>query len=106
MHDVLPHDTVAAACSLAPHIRAVRDELEAMRRIPPALAEAIARAGFFQLYLPRTMGGPELSRVDDSVMCSKRLRQRSPYRKGKYSTRFAKSSGSPTRARVSKSLMH
>jgi alkylation response protein AidB-like acyl-CoA dehydrogenase len=79
MHDVLPHDTVAAACSLAPHIRAVRDELEAMRRIPPALAEAIARAGLFQLYLPRTMGGPEiapltafrvieeLSRVDGSV---------------------------------------
>ena len=79
MHDVLPHDVVAAARGLAPHIRAVRDELEAMRRIPPALAEAIARAGLFQLYLPRTMGGPELapltafrvieelSRVDGSV---------------------------------------
>ena len=38
MHDVLSHDTVAAAHGLAPHIRAVRDELEAMRRIPPALA--------------------------------------------------------------------
>ena len=45
MHDVLSHDAVAAARGLALHIRAVRDELEAMRRIPPALAEAIARAG-------------------------------------------------------------
>ena len=61
MPDVLSHDTVAAARGLAPHIRAVRDELEAMRRIPPALAEAIARAGLFQLYLPRAMGGPELA---------------------------------------------
>jgi alkylation response protein AidB-like acyl-CoA dehydrogenase len=48
MHDVLPHD-------------AVRDELEAMRRLPPALAEAIARAGLLQLYLPRALGGPELA---------------------------------------------
>jgi len=79
MPDDLPHDVVAAATALAPHIRAVRDELESQRRVPPALAEAIARAGLLQLYLPRNMGGPELapltafrvieelSRVDGSV---------------------------------------
>jgi hypothetical protein len=50
MHDVF-HDAVAAARDLSPHIRAVRDELEAMRRLPPALAEALARAGLLQLYL-------------------------------------------------------
>jgi alkylation response protein AidB-like acyl-CoA dehydrogenase len=61
MPDVLPHDAVTAARGLAPHIRAVRDEIEAMRRIPPALAEAIARAGLFQRYLPRSMGDPEIA---------------------------------------------
>ena len=35
MHDAMPHDAVAAAISLAPHIRAVREELETTRRVPP-----------------------------------------------------------------------
>jgi alkylation response protein AidB-like acyl-CoA dehydrogenase len=74
-----PHDVVAAALELAAHIRTIRDELETARRVPPALVEAIAEAGLFQLYLPRSMGGPELppltafrvieelSRVDGSI---------------------------------------
>jgi alkylation response protein AidB-like acyl-CoA dehydrogenase len=60
MRDALSHDVVAAATKLAPHIRAARDELEAMRRVPPPLVEMITQAGLFQLYLPRAMGGPEL----------------------------------------------
>jgi hypothetical protein len=35
MPDTIPHDAVAAAISLAPHIRAVREELETTRRVPP-----------------------------------------------------------------------
>jgi alkylation response protein AidB-like acyl-CoA dehydrogenase len=75
----IPHDAVVAAINLAPHIRAVREELEATRRVPPALAQAIADAGLFRPYLPQAMGGLELppltvfrvieeiSKVDGSV---------------------------------------
>src|SRR2546421_4663286 len=79
MPDAMPHDTVAAAIKLAPHIRAGREELEATRRVPPALVQAIAEAGFFRPYLPQAMGGlalppltvwrviEEISKVDGSV---------------------------------------
>src|SRR6266705_1345532 len=60
MPDAIPHDTVAAAINLTPHIRAVREELEATRRLPPSLVQAIADAGLFRLYLPHAVGGPEL----------------------------------------------
>jgi alkylation response protein AidB-like acyl-CoA dehydrogenase len=72
-------DIVAAAIRLAPAIRAARDEAEQMRQTPPPLAAEITRAGIYQMYLPRSMGGPEtppltafrvveeLSRVDGSV---------------------------------------
>src|ERR671924_134315 len=59
-HAIPPHDVVAAALKLVPHIRARRDELETARRVPPSLVQAIAEAGLFQLHLPRSMGGPEL----------------------------------------------
>lgn len=79
----MPHtatpDLVAAAKALAPQIRAARDDLESGHRLPPALARALDQAGLLRLYLPRSMGGPELdpisffhvieelSRVDGSV---------------------------------------
>jgi alkylation response protein AidB-like acyl-CoA dehydrogenase len=53
-------DPVAAAISLSPAIRAARADVEAMRQTPPAIADAITRAGLYQMYLPRSMGGPEL----------------------------------------------
>jgi alkylation response protein AidB-like acyl-CoA dehydrogenase len=70
---------VAAAIALAPAVRAARDEAEQMRQTPPALAAEITRAGIYQMYLPRSAGGPEtppltafrvveaLSRIDGSV---------------------------------------
>lgn len=62
MRDTRPEgDIVATARRLVSHIRARRDELEAARRLPLPLAQAIAEAGLFQLYLPRSMGGPEQS---------------------------------------------
>jgi indole-3-acetate monooxygenase len=72
-------DIVAAATSLAPAVRAAADEAERTRQTPPALAAEITRAGIYQMYLPRSVGGPEtppltafrvveaLSRVDGSV---------------------------------------
>src|SRR4051794_33350328 len=72
-------DIVAAAMRLAPAVRAARDEAEQMRQTPPALAAEITRAGIYQMYLPRSMGGAEtppltafrvveeLSKADGSV---------------------------------------
>ena len=72
-------DIVAAAIRLAPAVRAARDEAEQMRQTPPDLAAEITRAGIYQMYLPRSMGGPEtppltafrvveeLSKADGSV---------------------------------------
>jgi alkylation response protein AidB-like acyl-CoA dehydrogenase len=72
-------DVVAAAINLAPQIRAARDELEEIRRVPPSLVQALADAGLLQLPLPRSMGGlelppltafraiEELSKIDGSV---------------------------------------
>ena len=60
MPDAMPHDAVAAAVHLAPHIRAVREELETTRRMPGSLVQAIHDAGLFCPYLPRALGGLEL----------------------------------------------
>src|ERR1700724_761837 len=55
-----PADVVAAAKGLVPLILASRDEGERIRRVPPEVAEALAAAGLLQMFLPRSMGGPEL----------------------------------------------
>lgn len=58
--DVAACDMVAAARQLSPQIVAWRQETERLRQIPPALADALGRAGLYQMYLPRSMSGPEL----------------------------------------------
>jgi alkylation response protein AidB-like acyl-CoA dehydrogenase len=72
-------DILAAAMRLAPAVRAARSDTEQMRQTPPALAAEITKAGIYQMYLPRSMGGPEtppltafrvveeLSKADGSV---------------------------------------
>ena len=54
-------DVVTAAKNLVPLILAARDEGEQIRRVPPQVAEALAAAGLLQMFLPRSMGGPELN---------------------------------------------
>jgi alkylation response protein AidB-like acyl-CoA dehydrogenase len=53
-------DVVTAAKNLAPLVLAAREEGEQIRRVPRRVAEALAEAGLLQMYLPRSMGGPEL----------------------------------------------
>ena len=53
-------DPVAAARATVPLVLAARDEGERLRHVPPELADALARAGLLQLYLPRAAGGPEV----------------------------------------------
>jgi indole-3-acetate monooxygenase len=52
-------DVVAAADELVPLIRAHQEHAEHLRRQPPEVAEALAAAGLLQMYLPKSMGGPE-----------------------------------------------
>ena len=53
-------DVVTAAKNLAALVRAAREEGEQIRRVPRRVAEVLAKAGLLQMYLPRSMGGPEL----------------------------------------------
>jgi indole-3-acetate monooxygenase len=55
---------VAAARALAPAIRARRGDIERDRSLPAPLVRQMADAGFFSLWLARSLGGPELTTVD------------------------------------------
>ena len=79
MGNTIAGDPVAAAKALEPQIRAARDEIQSQCQLPDSLAESMAKAGFFQLYAPRSIGGAEtdpitafnvvetLSTIDGSV---------------------------------------
>ena len=54
-------DVVAAAKDLVPLIVARRAEFERIRQLPHDVVEALAAARLLQLYLPDSMGGPELA---------------------------------------------
>jgi alkylation response protein AidB-like acyl-CoA dehydrogenase len=53
-----------AANRLAPTILAERDAIEQHRGLPPDLFRTMRDAGFFSLWLPDRLGGPELSAAD------------------------------------------
>lgn len=55
-----PFDVLAAARDLHSAIVAAREEAEAQRRTPAPLAKAITDAGLYQMFLPKSLGGPEL----------------------------------------------
>ena len=53
-------DAIAEARRLVPQVRAAREECERLRHVPTTMADALAKAGLLQMYLPGSMGGPEL----------------------------------------------
>jgi indole-3-acetate monooxygenase len=55
---------LAAVHRLVPLIREQRRSFDQERRIPDGVFTALADAGLFRLYLPKTLGGPELSPFD------------------------------------------
>src|SRR3954453_21717881 len=59
MADTGSSSFIAAAASLAPQIRAFAEESERSRRLPMPQVEAMAEAGLFRLWIPRTLGGEE-----------------------------------------------
>src|SRR5260221_12053400 len=50
-----------AAAELAPLVRSHADEIEAGRRLPPPVVEALAGAGLFRMLVPASLGGGEVS---------------------------------------------
>lgn len=57
-------DYLAAIQRLAPLIKQHRRHFDEQRRVPDEVFTALADAGLFRLYLPKTLGGPELSPFD------------------------------------------
>jgi alkylation response protein AidB-like acyl-CoA dehydrogenase len=53
-----------AANRLSPIILAERDAIQQSRGLPPRLFQAMRDAGFFSVWLPDRLGGPELSVTD------------------------------------------
>src|SRR5689334_21427961 len=51
---------VELASSLAPLVEAHRDEAEALRHLPDPLVREMRARGLFCLWLPRSLGGPQL----------------------------------------------
>ena len=60
VHSRARSGVVEAAKALRPQIEACRQEMEAGRQLPPQLIDGMAASGLLQLFLPRSMGGPEL----------------------------------------------
>ena len=54
-HAGFDDEVVATALKLGSHIHTKYEELETARRVPPAIIQAIAAAGLFQIHLPRSM---------------------------------------------------
>jgi alkylation response protein AidB-like acyl-CoA dehydrogenase len=61
------HDSHSALLEVAhafrPRIIAERDHIEAARRIPEDIAQDLAGAGFFRIFLPEVYGGLDLTPV-------------------------------------------
>jgi alkylation response protein AidB-like acyl-CoA dehydrogenase len=56
-------DIVPTSKRLSPQIRAARQQADDLRQTPSVIADAITEAGLYQMYLPRSVGGSEMSPV-------------------------------------------
>jgi alkylation response protein AidB-like acyl-CoA dehydrogenase len=54
------HPLLAAARGLKPLVDSLRDRFDRNRHLPAALVDAVGDAGLFGMWLPRSLGGPEL----------------------------------------------
>ena len=53
-------DLLAAVQALAPRLRAAAEEIEAGRSLTEPIVQAMADAGLYRMYLPRSLGGGEI----------------------------------------------
>jgi len=56
-----PEHFLRAAEQFKPTILAQREAIERNRGLPPSLSHALRDGGFFSLWLPKALGGPELT---------------------------------------------
>jgi indole-3-acetate monooxygenase len=63
MSETMSSSFVEASKRLAPQIRELAGEIEQSRRLPLPLVEAMASAGLFRLWIPRSLGGEETDAV-------------------------------------------
>lgn len=61
---LLVEELLKLAEKLVPRILAERVAIERDRKLAPDLARAMCEAGFFSLWLPQSMGGPELTPIE------------------------------------------
>lgn len=54
------HHLVETARSLVAPLRSRRDEIESARRVPADIASDLAKAGFYRMLVPRSLGGEEV----------------------------------------------
>ena len=59
MSDAASSPFIEAAKGLAPQIQGCADEIEQSQRLPLPLVDAMAQAGLFRLWIPRSLGGEE-----------------------------------------------
>lgn len=71
----LPHHPVLdAARALGPAVSAVADDIEHYRRLPQGLVDDLTAAEIFQLYLPASIGGPEVHPLVGFAVCEELAR--------------------------------
>ncbi|HLF72037.1 MAG TPA: acyl-CoA dehydrogenase family protein [Dehalococcoidia bacterium] len=63
---------IERARSLEPLVERQRDEAEQQRHLPLPLADAMRERGLFSLWLPKSLGGPELT-IETSVLVMEEL---------------------------------
>ena len=63
LREITAETFVEAAGELAPHICAARDEMDLERQVPADLARLVDEAGVYRLFLPASMGGPQVDPI-------------------------------------------
>jgi alkylation response protein AidB-like acyl-CoA dehydrogenase len=59
--DIDAHPLVRAAKAMQPVIRTFQQEIEREQRLPPALVEQLHAGGFYQMVIPRALGGLQVN---------------------------------------------
>jgi alkylation response protein AidB-like acyl-CoA dehydrogenase len=63
---------VERARTMAPLVERYRDQAEEQRHLPPELVEPMRERGLFSLWLPRSLGGPELP-IETAILVMEEL---------------------------------
>lgn len=63
MGSTIDRELIEEAQRLSGEFAQMAEEVEAARRVPKALSDAMARAGFYRMFVPESLGGLEVSPV-------------------------------------------